>query len=180
MHNEDYIEDDIDIYLMIERGHYGTINAIGDIGSGDRIVASKTRVTGKDQLRPLILHLFDAFRAGGWKDGNEISAVVMDDKDDYMSGRDWALRDALGVAIIKARTDDSPETNNLNKEAAELILHSDLPEEAVKFDVFRERRKDTPTWLSVYIKYISDGTATSGVSELATVLRNNGISVSGD
>ena len=87
-------------------GHSGRT----DTGAGDRAVAEKTRISGLDQLRPMLTHLNDALRAGGWDDSVPLEATVGADTHDEAPGRDWSLRGAVAEAriVAKAAKPDAP------------------------------------------------------------------------
>ncbi len=142
-------------------GHSGRT----DTGVGDRAIAEKTRISGLDQLRPMLTHLNDALRAGGWDDSAPLEATVGPDTHDEAPGRDWSLKGAVAEARITARA-DKPDA-----EAAEAALHdSRTPEGAVMFE-------SAEGAVVAYIRYISDGMAVDGTKELGAELRAVGIQV---
>ena len=162
---EEMIDDPEIFFSLQERGGgHGGKGGRTDTGAGDRAIAEKTRISGTDQLRPVLSHLPDALRAGGW-DGSQLTAVVGADKHDEAPGRDWSLKGAISQAEITA-AGDKP-----NAEMAEGAFHdSKTPEDAVFFEV-------RGGCLVATIRYMSDGVATSGIQELAVELRHAGIDV---
>lgn len=142
-------------------GHSGRT----DTGAGDRAVAEKTRISGLDQLRPMLTHLNDALRAGGWDDSVPLEATVGADTHDEAPGRDWSLRGAVAEARIVAKA-AKPDAG-----AAEAALHDTrTPENAVMFETEENA-------VVVYIRYISDGMAVDGTKELGAELRAVGVQV---
>ena len=142
-------------------GHSGRT----DTGVGDRAVAEKTRISGLDQLRPMLTHLNDALRAGGWDDSVPLEATVGADTHDEAPGRDWSLKGAVAEARIVARAAKP------NAGAAEAALHDTrTPENAVMFETEENA-------VVVYIRYISDGMAVDGTKELGAELRAVGVQV---
>lgn len=142
-------------------GHSGRT----DTGVGDRAVAQKTRISGLDQLRPMLTHLNDALRAGGWDDSVPLEATVGADTHDEAPGRDWSLRGAVAEARIVAKA-AKPDAG-----AAEAALHDTrTPENAVMFETEENA-------VVVYIRYISDGMAVDGTKELGAELRAVGVQV---
>ena len=142
-------------------GHSGRT----DTGVGDRAVAEKTRISGLDQLRPMLTHLNDALRAGGWDDSVPLEATVGADTHDEAPGRDWSLRGAVAEARIVAKA-AKPDAG-----AAEAALHDTrTPENAVMFETEENA-------VVVYIRYISDGMAVDGTKELGAELRAVGVQV---
>ena len=142
-------------------GHSGRT----DTGVGDRAVAEKTRISGLDQLRPMLTHLNDALRAGGWDDSVPLEATVGADTHDEAPGRDWSLRGAVAEARIVAKA-AKPDAS-----AAEAALHDTrTPENAVMFETEENA-------VVVYIRYISDGMAVDGTKELGAELRAVGVQV---
>ena len=142
-------------------GHSGRT----DTGAGDRAVAEKTRISGLDQLRPMLTHLNDALRAGGWDDSVPLEATVGADTHDEAPGRDWSLKGAVAEARIVARAAKP------NAGAAEAALHDTrTPENAVMFETEENA-------VVVYIRYISDGMAVDGTKELGAELRAVGVQV---
>ncbi len=169
---EEMINDPEVFFALEERGGHSGKNGRTDTGAGDRAVAEKTRISGLDQLRPLLAHLPDALRAGGWKDGTELTATVGPDTHDEAPGRDFSLKGAVAQAIVRAPA-DSPDAK-----AAEQSFHDeDTPEEAVFFQQEAERHPDGNRWIVAVIRYISDGMATDGATELAAELRAVGVTV---
>lgn len=142
-------------------GHSGRT----DTGAGDRAVAEKTRISGLAQLRPMLTHLNDALRAGGWDDSVPLEATVGADTHDEAPGRDWSLKGAVAEARIVARAAKP------NAGAAEAALHDTrTPENAVMFETEENA-------VVVYIRYISDGMAVDGTKELGAELRAVGVQV---
>lgn len=142
-------------------GHSGRT----DTGAGDRAVAEKTRISGLDQLRPMLTHLNDALRAGGWDDSVPLEATVGADTHDEAPGRDWSLKGAVAEARIVAKA-AKPDAG-----AAEAALHDTrTPENAVMFETEENA-------VVVYIRYISDGMAVDGTKELGAELRAVGVQV---
>ena len=142
-------------------GHSGRT----DTGVGDRAVAEKTRISGLDQLRPMLTHLNDALRAGGWDDSVPLEATVGADTHDEAPGRDWSLKGAVAEARIVAKA-AKPDAG-----AAEAALHDTrTPENAVMFETEENA-------VVVYIRYISDGMAVDGTKELGAELRAVGVQV---
>lgn len=142
-------------------GHSGRT----DTGAGDRAVAEKTRISGLDQLRPMLTHLNDALRAGGWDDSVPLEATVGADTHDEAPGRDWSLKGAVAEARIVAKA-AKPDAG-----AAEAALHDTrTPENAVMFETKENA-------VVVYIRYISDGMAVDGTKELGAELRAVGVQV---
>lgn len=142
-------------------GHSGRT----DTGAGDRAVAEKTRISGLDQLRPMLTHLNDALRAGGWDDSVPLEATVGADTHDEAPGRDWSLKGAVAKARIVAKA-AKPDAG-----AAEAALHDTrTPENAVMFETKENA-------VVVYIRYISDGMAVDGTKELGAELRAVGVQV---
>ena len=142
-------------------GHSGRT----DTGVGDRAVAEKTRISGLDQLRPMLTHLNDALRAGGWDDSVPLEATVGADTHDEAPGRDWSLKGAVAEARIVAKA-AKPDAS-----AAEAALHDTrTPENAVMFETEENA-------VVVYIRYISDGMAVDGTKELGAELRAVGVQV---
>ena len=142
-------------------GHSGRT----DTGAGDRAVAEKTRISGLDQLRPMLTHLNDALRAGGWDDSVPLEATVGADTHDEAPGRGWSLRGAVAEARIVAKA-AKPDAG-----AAEAALHDTrTPENAVMFETEENA-------VVVYIRYISDGMAVDGTKELGAELRAVGVQV---
>lgn len=142
-------------------GHSGRT----DTGVGDRAVAEKTRISGLDQLRPMLTHLNDALRAGGWDDSVPLEATVGADTHDEAPGRDWSLKGAVAEARIVAKA-AKPDAG-----AAEVALHDTrTPENAVMFETEENA-------VVVYIRYISDGMAVDGTKELGAELRAVGVQV---
>ena len=142
-------------------GHSGRT----DTGAGDRAVAEKARISGLDQLRPMLTHLNDALRAGGWDDTVALEATVGQDTHDEAPGRDWSLKGAVAKARIVAKA------SKPDPEAAEAALHdSRTPESAVMFEAEEGA-------VVVYIRYISDGMAVDGTKELGAELRAVGVQV---
>jgi hypothetical protein len=162
----DEMNDDPEIFFALQErgGGHGGKGGRSDTGAGDRAVAERTRISGVDQLRPILAHLPDALRAGGWEE-SQLTATVGADSHDEAPGRDWSLKGAVSQAEIFAKADKP------NAEAAEAAMHdSKTPEEAVFF----ESRNGC---VVAVIRYISDGMATSGSQELAVELRSCGIEV---
>ena len=142
-------------------GHSGRT----DTGVGDRAVAEKTRISGLDQLRPMLTHLNDALRAGGWDDSVPLEATVGAGTHDEAPGRDWSLKGAVAEARIVAKA-AKPDAG-----AAEAALHDTrTPENAVMFETEENA-------VVVYIRYISDGMAVDGTKELGAELRAVGVQV---
>ena len=142
-------------------GHSGRT----DTGAGDRAVAEKTRISGLDQLRPMLTHLNDALRAGGWDDSVPLEATVGADTHDEAPGRDWSLKGAVAEARIVAKAAKP------NAGAAEAALHDTrTPENAVMFETKENA-------VVVYIRYISDGMAVDGTKELGADLLAVGVQV---
>ena len=142
-------------------GHSGRT----DTGAGDRAVAEKTRISGLDQLRPMLTHLNDALRAGGWDDSVPLEATVGADTHDETPGRDWSLKGAVAEARIVAKA-AKPDAG-----AAEAALHDTrTPENAVMFETEENA-------VVVHIRYISDGMAVDGTKELGAELRAVGVQV---
>ena len=142
-------------------GHSGRT----DSGGGDRAVAEKTRISGLDQLRPMLTHLNDALRAGGWDDSVPLEATVGADTHDEAPGRDWSLKGAVAEARIVAKA-AKPDAG-----AAEAALHDTrTPENAVMFETKENA-------VVVHIRYISDGMAVDGTKELGAELRAVGVQV---
>jgi hypothetical protein len=159
--------DDPEVYFAIQErgGGHGGKGGRSDTGAGDRAIAERTRISGVDQLRPILSHLPDALRAGGWED-SQLTAIVGADTHDDAPGRDWSLKGAVSQAEIFAKA-EKPDAD-----AAESAMHdSKTPEGAVLFEVRQGCVVAT-------IRYISDGMATSGSQELAVELRSCGIEVS--
>ena len=159
---------DPEVYFsaLEERGRSGGgHNGRTDTGAGDRAVAEKTRISGLDQLRPMLTHLNDALRAGGWDDSVPLEATVGADTHDEAPGRDWSLKGAVAEARIVAKA-DKPDAG-----AAEAALHDTrTPENAVMFETKENA-------VVVYIRYISDGMAVDGTKELGAELRAVGVQV---
>ena len=142
-------------------GHSGRT----DTGAGDRAVAEKTRISGLDQLRPMLTHLNDALRAGGWDDSVPLEATVGADTHDEAPGRDWSLKGAVAEARIVAKA-AKPDAS-----AAEAALHDTrTPENAVMFETEEHA-------VVVYLRSISDGMAVDGTKELGAELRAVGVQV---
>ena len=165
MHQE--FADDPEVFFSLEErgGSHGSKGGRTDTGAGDRAVAEKTRISGLDQLRPMLTHIPDALRAGGWDDGKQLSAAVGPDTHDEAPGRDWSLKGAIAEARITA------PASKPDAEAAEAALHdSNTPEDAVFFE-------EEPGHVVAVIRYISDGFAANASSELVVELRAAGYTV---
>lgn len=158
--------DDPEVFFALEErgGGHGGKGGRTDTGAGDRAVAERTRISGTDQLRPILSHLPDALRAGGWAEA-PLTATVGADAHDEAPGRDWSLKGAVAQAEIYAKA-EKPDA-----EAAEAAMHdSRTPGDAVFFETRGE-------YLVATVRYISDGMATSGSQELAVELRSCGVEV---
>ena len=163
---EEFADDPDMLFSLQERGRSGGHGGRTDTGAGDRAVAERTRISGLDQLRPMLSHLPDAMRAGGWDDKHQISATVGPDTHDDAPGRDWSLRGAIAEAKLTVPVHGTPD-----HEAAEAALHdTGTSEEAVFFEAEGGS-------LIVYIRYISDGFAANAAAELAVELRGAGYTV---
>lgn len=163
---EDFADDPDVLFSLQERGRSGGHSGRTDTGAGDRAVAERSRISGLDQLRPMLAHLPDAMRAGGWDDKQQISGTVGPDTHDDAPGRDWSLRGAIAEVKLTVPTHGTPDPD-----AAEAALHdTGTSEEAVFFEAEGGS-------LIVYIRYISDGFAVNAVSELAVELRAAGHTV---
>lgn len=164
---EESFANDPDLFFSLEeRGAHGGKSGRADMGIGDRAVATSTRIAGLDKLRPLLGHLGEALRAGGWN-GESLEAVVDQDSHDEAPGREFALKGAIAQAAIRA---PSPRPDAGAAEAA--LYDDDSPDEAVTFAASEGAIVCT-------IRYISDGVATSGANELANELRAVGMNVTG-
>ena len=177
MISDDIIHEDVELFFSLEeRGIHTGKSGRTDTGAGDRAVAERTRVSGLDQLRPLLSHLPDALRAGGWDPQKGLTAIVGPDTHDEAPGRDWSLKGAVAEARVFAETDGRPA----DAEAAAATLHDpNTAERAVFFDAFAERHQGGKRAVMATIRYISDGMATDGAAELAAELRAVGVTVGG-
>ena len=161
------LADDPDVFfsdILTERGHGGASKGHTDVGVGDRALAAQSRIGGLDQLRPLLSHLQDAMRAGGWESG-DVTATVRQDTHDDAPGRDWSLRGALAEAEVRAPTESPCATD------ADAALHyRNLPHDAVLFE-------DGEDCLIVRIQYMSDGMGKGAVPEMAAAMHDAGMRV---
>ena len=163
---EEFADDPDVLFSLQERGRSGGHSGRTDTGAGDRAVAERTRISGLDQLRPMLTHLPDAMRAGGWDEKREVGATVGPDTHDDAPGRDWSLRGAIAEAKLTVPVHGTPD-----HDAAEAALHdTGTSEEAVFFEVEDCR-------LITYIRYISDGFAANAAAELAVEMRGAGYTV---
>ena len=163
---EEFADDPEILFSLQERGRSGGHGGRTDTGAGDRAVAERSRISGLDQLRPMLTHLPDAMRAGGWDEKHAVGVTVGPDTHDDAPGRDWSLRGAIAEAKMTVPVHGTPD-----HDAAEAALHdTGTSEEAVFFE-------SEGGSLIVYIRYISDGFAANASSELAVELRAAGYTV---
>lgn len=163
---EEFADDPELLFALQERGRSGGHSGRTDTGAGDRAVAEKTRISGLDQLRPVLTHLPDALRTGGWDESKAIIASIGADTHDEAPGRDWSLRGAIAEARIVAQCHGTPDP-----QAAEAAFHDpNTSEDAVFFEANGNE-------LVAYVRYISDGYAANAASELAVELRAIGYTV---
>lgn len=163
----DSLMEDAEIYFaaLHERGRGGRSNGMSDTGTGDRATAERGRVGGHDRVVAAIGHVRDALRAGGWDGSSPLSATVTTGDHDA-AGREWSLRGALADATVVAAA-DRPDAD-----AADAAFHDEgVPDGAVSFSAGEGS-------VSARVAYISDGSASRAVGELAGVLRAAGIQTS--
>jgi hypothetical protein len=173
--------DDPEIFFAIqEKGSHGHGNGKADVGVGDRALAGKTRICGQDQLIPMLRHLMDALRAGGWKDGAPLTVRITQGDHDGVNGREWSLRDAIAEAWVKAEVRPEGGEGQANPELAKgALFDSDLPDEAVTFGSLTCRHVGSAGWLTATLRYLSDGSAASGQEELMNAMRTAGFDIEG-
>ena len=162
----EYLSEDIDIAILVEKGAHGTSNhGITDTGAGDRAVASKYRIGGLDQLKNLLAALPNAIRGVGGK-AEGLSARVTNSAHESNSGRTWSLRNALASFYIDIKVDKDTDITT----AKSLLVSTGVSDDSISMS----KHDDI---LKMKFDYLSDGHASNAVDEVRDALTSSGINV---